>query len=355
MKHEWKEFLKNSGAEFEEDCVCTFGNPERERRIAHTGDLFCDLSHFGIISAYGEDAAEFLQAQFTNDINQVDESHSQLSALCSPKGRMLCNFRIFRREQTYYLVLPYELLEAALSRLRMFVLRSRVTLEDASDALMGIGASGTKMIDHLGDIAGNLPEKVDESIESQGYTIIRVAGVNPRFEIYGLLEPMKKLWQALDVHATPVGANVWELLNIQAGIPVITAGSIDAYVPQMANMHLINGVSFSKGCYPGQEIVARMHYLGKLKRRMYHIGFSAKDKPAAGTALVTESSTESQDIGTILSAQQNPDGDYDALAVIQTSDAENSALKLGDAEGPDVRVLDLPYGFDNEELKMKNE
>ena len=82
----------------------------------------------------------------------------------------------------------------------MFVLRSRVTLEDASDALMGIGASGTKMIDHLGDIAGNLPEKVDESIESQGYTIIRVAGVNPRFEIYGLLEPMKKLWQALDVH-----------------------------------------------------------------------------------------------------------------------------------------------------------
>ena len=348
MKHEWKEFLQNAGAEFEDDCVATFGNPERERRIVHTGDLFCDLSHFGIIAAYGDDATEFLQAQFTNDINLVDETHSQLSALCSPKGRMLCNFRIFRREQTYYLVLPYELLEAALSRLRMFVLRSKVTLEDASDALIGIGTSGNKMIEHLGDIVGKLPENTDEAIEYKDYTIIRVAGVIPRYEIYGLLEPMKKLWQALDVHATPVGANVWELLNIQAGIPVITAASIDAYVPQMANMHLINGVSFTKGCYPGQEIVARMHYLGKLKRRMYRIGFDAHDKPATGTPLVTETSTESQDIGAILSAQQNPDGNYEALAVIQVNDAENSKLMLGDAKGPEVTVLDLPYTFDED-------
>ena len=348
MKHEWKDFLQNAGAEFENDCVATFGNPERERRITHTGGLFCDLSHFGIIAVYGEDAAEFLQTQFTNDINQVDQAHSQLSALCTPKGRMLCNFRIFRREQTYYLVLPYELLEAALSRLRMFVLRSRVTLEDASDALIGIGASGSKMVDHLGDIVGTLPGKVDESVEYREYTIIRVAGIVPRFEIYGLLEPMKKIWQALDVHATPVGAEVWELLNIQAGIPVITAGTIDAFVPQMANMHLINGVSFTKGCYPGQEIVARMHYLGKLKRRMYRIGFDASDKPKTGTPLVTDTSTESQDIGTVLSAQQNPDGNYEALAVIQVSDAENSRLKLGDVEGPDVTVLDLPYAFDDQ-------
>ncbi|MGD2160874.1 MAG: folate-binding protein YgfZ [Gammaproteobacteria bacterium] len=348
MKHEWKEFLQNAGAEFEDDCVATFGNPERERRIIHTGDLFCDLSHFGIIAAYGDDAAEFLQAQFTNDINQVDETHSQLSALCSPKGRMLCNLRIFRREQTYYLVLPYELLEAALSRLRMFVLRSRVTLEDASDALMGIGASGNKMVEHLGDSVGKLPENIDEAVEYQDYTIIRVAGVVPRYEIYGLLEAMKKLWQTLDVHATPVGANIWELLNIQAGIPVITAASIDAYVPQMANMQLINGVSFTKGCYPGQEIVARMHYLGKLKRRMYRIGFDAREKPATGTPLVTESSTASQDIGAILSAQQNPDGNYEALAVIQVNDAENSKLMLGDASGPEVTILDLPYAFEQE-------
>jgi folate-binding protein YgfZ len=261
---------------------------------------------------------------------------------------MLCNFRIFRREHTYYLLVPYELLEAALSRLRMFVLRSRVTLEDASDALIGIGASGNKMVEHLCDILGGLPANVDQSIEYKDFTIVRVAGVVPRFEIYGLLEAMKKLWQALDVHATPVGADVWELLNIRAGIPVITASTIDAFVPQMANMQMVNGVSFTKGCYPGQEIVARMHYLGKLKRRMYRVGFDAQEAPETGTRLVTETSTESQDIGTILSAQKNPDGNYDALAVIQTRDAENSRLKLGDANGPDVTVLDLPYSFDDQ-------
>jgi folate-binding Fe-S cluster repair protein YgfZ len=116
----------------------------------------------------------------------------------------------------------------------------------------------------------------------------------------------------------------------------------------MANMHLINGVSFTKGCYPGQEIVARMHYLGKLKRRMYRIGFDANDKPKTGTPLVTETSTQSQDIGTVLSVQKNPDGNYEALAVIQVSDAENSQLKLGDVKGPDVTVLDLPYAFDDQ-------
>ena len=204
------------------------------------------------------------------------------------------------------------------------------------------------MVGQLCDIVGELPENVDESIEYKDFTVVRTAGVVPRYEIYGVLGAMKKLWQALDVHATPVGADVWELLNIQAGIPVITASTIDAFVPQMANMQLINGVSFTKGCYPGQEIVARMHYLGKLKRRMYRVGFEARQAPETGTRLVTESSTESQDIGTILSAQKNPDGHYDALAVIQTKDAENSQLKLGDANGPDVTVLDLPYSFDDQ-------
>ena len=350
MKQEWKEFLQNAGAEFdiEETCVETFGNPERERRIIHTGELFCDLSHFGLIAAYGEDATEFLQGQFTNDITEVSSTHSQLSGLCTPKGRMLCNFRIFKREDTYYLVIPYELLEAALDRLRMFVLRSRVTLEDASDALMRMGLNGDKIPEHLANIIGALPESVDSCIETDGYSIIRVAGTMPRYEIYGLLEPMKKIWEGVDVHATAVGADPWELLNIQAGIPVITARSIDAYVPQMTNMQLVNGVSFTKGCYPGQEIVARMHYLGKLKRRMYRIGFDTSEQPETGTALVTESSTESQDIGTILSAQKTPDGNYEALAIIQVKDAEASKLKLGDAKGPDIEILDLPYAFEEE-------
>jgi len=138
MKPEWKDFLKDAGAEIDEDseCVVSFGNPQQEQRVVHTGLIICDLSHQGLISAYGEDAAGFLQGQLTNDVRDVSEHHSQLSAYCTPKGRMLANFRIFKRENTFYLRLPREQLESTLNRLSMFTLMARVTLKDSSDSLV---------------------------------------------------------------------------------------------------------------------------------------------------------------------------------------------------------------------------
>lgn len=349
MKPEWKSFLENAGAEFSNDRVISFGNPDQEHRVAHSGDVICDLSHYGLIAAYGDDVVSFLQGQFTNDLAQVDLEHSQLGAYCNPKGRMISNFRIIRRQQTYYIVLPYELLETTFNRLRMFVLRAKVTLEDASEALAHIGLSGEKSEQQLCDIVGIMPEHTDGVVQHENLSIVRVAGTTPRFEIYGLLEDITKLWQALDVHAAPVGADVWELLNIRAGLPVIVSETSEAFVPQMANMELINGVSFKKGCYTGQEIVARMHYLGKLKRRMYHIHINTDETPMPGDKLRTEDSKATQDIGSLVSAQQNPDGGYEALAVIQIKDAEGSALKLHDANGPAVKVLELPYSLEVKE------
>ena len=349
MKPEWKDFLNDAGAEFSNAKVDSFGNPEQERQIAHTGEILCDLSHYGLIAAYGEDAETFLQGQFTNDINNIDLTHSQLSSFCSPKGRMLANFRIFKRDETWYLSLPYELLETTLSRLRMFVMRSKVTLEDADDALVRFGLSGPKVAEQLKAITGSTPDNVDTVTQNKDYTIIRVAGIEPRFEVYGLLEGMTQLWQSLDVDAAPVGANIWELLNIQAGIPVIVAQTTEAFVPQMANMELVNGVDFKKGCYTGQEIVARMHYLGKLKRRMYHISIDTNQAPAPGDSLYAVESKGGSGTGTIVSAQQQADGSYDALAVIQITDAENQPLRLHDADGPEIKVLELPYSLSEKE------
>lgn len=346
MKPEWKDFLTNAGAEFSNEKVDSFGNPEQERRVVHSGETLCDLSHYGLIAAYGDDTETFLQGQFTNDISHVDPTHSQLSSYCSPKGRMLANFRIFKREDTWYLSLPYELLEPVLNRLRMFVMRSKVTLEDAGDALVRIGLNGTKTAEHLKTLSGSIPGGTDTVTQHEDTTIIRVAGVEPRFEIYGQLGDMKQLWQSLDVNAAPVGANIWELLNIQAGIPVIVAQTVETFVPQMANMELINGVDFKKGCYTGQEIVARMHYLGKLKKRMYRINIDTDEQPAPGDSLFAEESKGGSGTGTIVSAQQIADGSYDALAVIQITDAENQPLRLHDAEGPAIKVMDLPYSLE---------
>ena len=346
MKPEWLEFLNNAGAEISDNTVLSFGNPEREQRMLHTGLIISDLSHLGLISVYGEDASTFLQGQLTNDIRDISLQHSQMSAYCTPKGRMLSNFRIFKREDTYYLRLPREQLEATLKRLHMFVLMSKATLEDSSDALVHFGVSGPNAEEHLGDMIDDLPKNADDVSQSNGYTVIRLAGLHPRFEIYGELDAMVNLWNHLDVHAAPAGAGPWEMLDILAGIPTVYPATAEAFVPQMANMQLVNGVSFQKGCYTGQEIVARMQYLGKLKRRMYRVQVQTNEKVNPGDELFAADTTSGQGTGTIVSAQPDPDGGYAALAVINISDAQTGQIQLTDGNGPKIEVKTLPYAVE---------
>lgn len=343
MKPEWKDFLINAGAEFGEAGVESFGNPEREKRVATTGNILCDLSHRGLISVYGEDAQSFLQGQFSNDLRQVDAGHSQLNSYCTPKGRMLANFRLFLRGETYYLRMPREMVEPMLKRLHMYVLRSKVTLEDADDALVRFGYSGPEAAAELAEAAGQAPEQVDDVVESRGLTILRVAGPHPRFEIYGELEPAARLWERLNVRAAPVGAGPWALLDILAGIPTIYPQTSEAFVPQMANMHLIGGVSFKKGCYPGQEVVARMQYLGRLKRRMYRLHLETDTRPEPGTEIF---GAGEEAVGRIVDAQPHPDGGIEALAVLQIEAAEGGALRVGAPQGPQARLGELPYPFE---------
>ncbi len=346
MKPEWLDFLIDAGAEIENNKVISFGNPQRERHFIHTGLAICDLSHMGLISADGEEAADFLQGQLTNDIHKVDLQHSQLSAYCTHKGRMLANFRIFKRNESFYLRLPHALLEPTLKRLSMFVLMAKVSLKDSSNALVGIGFSGPNADKELAQHFSELPTEVDDAVQADGYTIIKVAGTVPRYEIYGDLDAMKTLWQQLDVDASAVGSDAWESLDILAGIPTIMPETSEAFVPQMTNMQLINGVNFKKGCYTGQEVVARMQYLGKLKRRMFQVHIDSDEVVRPGDKLFREGSSSGQGTGQIVNAQINPDGGYNALAVIDISDAESGELTLHDANGPDVKLGSLPYNIE---------
>ncbi len=348
MKPEWQDFLKDAGAEIENNRVLSFGNINRERLVAHTGLTICDLSHMGLISVDGDDASDFLQGQLTNDIRDVSLQHSQLSAYCTHKGRMLANFRIFKREDSFYLRLPQPLLEPTLKRISMFILMSKVSIKDSSNALVGMGISGPEADQHLSGLLSPLPESVDDVSQINGYTVIRVPGVTPRYEVYGDLESIKTLWSHLDVHAAPVGAGCWETLDILAGIPTIYPQTSEAFVPQMTNMQVINGVNFQKGCYTGQEVVARMQYLGKLKRRMFRVQVATDDDVNPGDKLYCDGSSSGQGTGQIVSAQANAEGSVDALAVIDISDAESGKLQLNDADGPAISVLTLPYSVEKE-------
>ena len=170
MKPEWKSFLIDNGAEYASENeieVQSFGNAERERRVTLSGTVLCDLSHLGMIEAYGNDAQTFLQGQTTNNIVHLDGARSQLNAMCNPKGRVLASFRAFKRKNTYYMVLPHDLLEDTLKRLQMYVMMSKVTLEDGSESLVRFGLSGPQASDELKAALGASPGLMDQIIEKR--------------------------------------------------------------------------------------------------------------------------------------------------------------------------------------------
>lgn len=359
MKPEWKNFLIESGAEFEGDHLVSFGNPDRERRIPPQGAVLSNLSDRGLIKIHGEDAESFLQNQLTNDIRNVTETTHQPSAWCSPKGRIIANFRIFKRGDSFYLAVSTDLIEVVLKKLRKYVMMSKVTLEDATESLVHFGFAGEKAEKELQDVLDLdcktneeacqlVPTGTSDTLRYKTLSILRLPGTVPRFEIFGELDDAKKLWEHCNVQAAPVSSNGWHYLNILAGLPVITEASSEAWIPQMVNYIAIGGVDFKKGCYPGQEVVARLNYLGKTKRRMYHIEIDTDKLPAVGDAIASNSD---EDAGKILNAVINPVGKIEALAIIKIDEAKDALyLNNNDTEEKEatITILDLPYPVEDD-------
>lgn len=343
MNEQWLEFLSSRKANVAGSTVSDFGDPLAERKAMTQGSTLTDLSHLGLIRAGGEDAATFLQNQLSNDVRRVDAEHSQLSSYCSPKGRMFTIFRLFMYGGDYYLRMPADLIEPVLKRLRMFVLRSKVTLDDASDELQRLGIAGLRTREALASHFGDVPTAVDTATETSGVKILQVPD-NDRFEIYAPADTLQPLWDEFETMLTPAGADAWPLLDILHGIPNIYPQTSEHFIPQMTNLQLIDGVNFKKGCYPGQEVVARMQYLGKLKRNMYRLQAEGDNIPAPGTEVVSIADDKPHEAGEIVDARALPDGGYTALAVLQTASIEQK-LELKDRPGSTLQLADLPYSL----------
>jgi tRNA-modifying protein YgfZ len=350
MNSEWLGFLEQHGAQIGEDGVKDYGDAASELHAAANGTTLCDLSHEGLIRVQGEESETFLQGQLTNDIRSVDENTHQLSGYCSPKGRLLALFRLFRRQEGYYLQLPRPLLDSSLKRLRMFVLRSKVTLDDASDELIRFALSGTDAVKLLGEQLAELPSSDFDTVTTNGITALHLPGPTPRFILCGASNAMQPLWQTLHAAgATPAGNAAWRWLQIQAGEPAVVTETVEAFVPQMLNLQRINGVSFKKGCYTGQEVVARMQYLGKLKRRMYLVHSDSTQQPNIGDELYSPGSSSGQGAGKIVTLAPAPQGGYDMLAVLETSGVESDAFYLDEAQQIVLTIQPPPYGFEQVE------
>lgn len=341
MNPDWQKFLSQQPAHFENEGVQHYGDPATELNASANSTVLCDLSQFGTLRVSGEDAQSFLQNLLSNDIRCVDATHAQLSSFNTAKGRMLAVFLIWRDGEDFCLQLPVSILDMMRKKLSLYVLRAKVKISDASNELICLGVSGKNAESLLRKIYGDVPSAHRGCLTTAGAHILRIN--DTRFQISSAPSNAPALWNKLVTEAQAVGSRCWEWLDIRAGIPVILPATQEEFVPQMANLDALGGISFKKGCYPGQEIVARMHYLGKLKRRMYLAHIASGDAPQAGDELFS-ADMEGQCSGMIANAAPAPHGGYDVLAVIQTASVAAAQIKTRD--GTILQILPLPYALD---------
>ena len=289
------------------------------------------LPHLGVIKVEGEEAARFLHGQLTQDFALLGPSEARLAAFCSAKGRMQASFIAFKRgEDQVLLVCSRDVLPATLKRLSMFVLRAKARLSDASEQFQLFGLIGPPATALAGPAAAPWSKT-----ERGAATVVALypAGGQPR-----------ALWAAPAGEAPPEGqpldTGLWQWSEVRSGIAWVSQPIVEAFVPQMLNYESVDGVNFKKGCYPGQEVVARSQFRGTLKRRAY---LAHAEAPLAAGQEVFAAADPGQPCGLVAQAAAAPAGGHDAIVSLQISAAEAGGLRLASAEGPALSLLPLPY------------
>ncbi|MFY7866957.1 YgfZ/GcvT domain-containing protein [Roseateles sp.] len=292
------------------------------------------LNDWGLIRASGEDAAKFLNSQLTQDFALLGLNEARLAGFCSAKGRLQATMIGWKAsEQEILLALPAEVLPGLLKRLTMFVLRAKCKLSDASGEWQLWGLTGTDAEQWLGDAAPQTRWSLGQKGEA---TVIRLpeSGAQARFL-------MVQAKEAADPALNPLSPSDWQWLALQSGLAWVRAATHEQFVPQMLNLELLGGVSFKKGCYPGQEVVARSQYRGTLKRRTFLYELE-------GQALPGQEIFHSEDPGQpagLVADVASKDGRSLILAETKIAALASGSLHLGSIEGPLLQPRPLPYAL----------
>ncbi|WP_321791085.1 folate-binding protein [Caballeronia sp. J97] len=308
-----------------------------------TSGTYMPLTQFGVIDVKGEDAASFLHNQITNDVQHLDASTARLAGYCSPKGRLLGSFLMWRTADAVRLLIARDTQAAVQKRLSMFVLRSKAKLTDASAEVTAVGFAGDVRA-ALSGIFDALPDGVHVKVEGPHGSLIRVpdAAHRPRFLWVGPKAEVEARLAKLDEKLKRAPEQMWDWLDIHAGEPRITHATVEQFVPQMVNFDILGAVNFKKGCYPGQEIVARSQYRGTIKRRtaLAHV-----DDDAAPGAELFHSDDPGQPCGLVVNVAPAENGGADCLVEIKLAALENGSVHIGSAAGPALAFVPLPYAF----------
>jgi folate-binding protein YgfZ len=308
MNPDWKNFLLSKHAVFENDTDIAFSGHESDQHIY-------PVAHLGVLTIAGADAAQFLQGQITCNINDITDSKSSLGAMCNPKGRAITTFLLVKNADAFLMILPIELLPSVKKRLQMYILRSKVVLTDGSDRLCLIGVS-------------NSGEQSAQPLFATSRQDNIVINFRNRSLVIAEAENAKTFWtQHVDQGFSPEDSAQWRYLDIIAGIPWLNGDTTEEFVPQMLNLDKLGGISFNKGCYTGQEIVARTHYLGKIKREMFVADAGDIVPPSSNSAIIDERAGDEQSIGKVLCAETR-NSSCKMLIVLQVSDTDSYSLRL---------------------------
>jgi len=306
----------------------------------------CRLSDRGVIRAVGADAASFLHGQLSNDVSRLGSAQARLGAYCSPQGRMLASL-VFARSgpEELWLSLSADVLAPTLKRLSMFVLRAKARLSDASAELAVVGLAGASAAAWLGEGAPATPwDKADRD----GAMVIRLQPARldgAEVPVWLWIGPVAQA-EALLAALPALQPAQWARLELATGVAQVTAATSGQFVPQMLNYELVGGVDFRKGCYPGQEVVARSQYLGKLKRRGFLLGAAVPMQPGQE---IFWSEDAGQPAGVIAAAAPELSGSgHAALAELKIAVTQSGTLHLGAADGPPLALLPLPYALPHE-------
>lgn len=336
MSQEWKDFLAQQGINQDGE---SFGDLPAELAAAREATVVVPLLDQGLIRAAGDDAPSFLHNLVTNDVENLAADSIRFAGFCNPKGRLLATFMIWHDGEDLLLQLSADIQAAMLKKLSMYVLRSKVKLSDASAERVLLGVAGPKAEAVVRELGGQIPAGMQWAALPGGQAL-RLD--DRRFILALTPQAAAQQWPQLAAQAKPAGLAAWRWLEIGAGQPRVVASTQEAFVPQMVNMEIpaVGGVSFHKGCYPGQEIVARTQYLGKVKRRMYRARLESPLTP--GTDVFTPESGE-QHCGALVTVAPSPDGGYECLVVVQSSGAEAGEIRAASPTGQRLELLPLPY------------
>lgn len=301
--------------------------------------FFCTLSHEALLAVRGPDAGKFLQGQITCNVDYLSDARASLGARCTPKGRMQSSFRIMPESDGYLLAMASELIEPQLLDLKKYAVFSKSKLSDESAAWVRFGVHGGDGA--LVSLGFDLPRDADAVVRNDGLIALRVS--EDRAELWVPSGQADGVRGRLAEQLSEGSLDEWLLGQVRAGIGQVFARTREEFIPQMINLQAVGGVSFKKGCYTGQEIVARMQYLGKLKRRLYRLSSGPGPLPQPGTELF--SPVHGSSVGNVVLAAPATAGN-ELLAVVQADAVEDGNLHLGAADGPALRLEALPYTLD---------